>query len=130
MTADQGCLGGAWAEGTPLNHKDVTPRIVQGRRQGYAMLFAMCTKYYVCLTWDIFRHCPPLASMVLSATSKDFEPMQSPEFMACCFCNKPTNAVSPGLDSSSVCSFQLLRQACESQQERNSRRAQGHTTEM
>ena len=35
--------------------------------------------------------------MVLSATSTDFEPMQSPEFMACCFCNKATNAVRSSL---------------------------------
>jgi hypothetical protein len=39
----------------------------------------------------------PLAHMVLSATSTDFEPMPSPEFMACCFCNKPTKAVSVSL---------------------------------
>jgi hypothetical protein len=59
--------------------------------------FSYCTKYYACLTWDIFRHCPPLVSVLLSATSIDFEPMQSPEFMACCFCNKPTKAVSVSL---------------------------------
>ena len=35
--------------------------------------------------------------MVLYATSKYFEPMQSPEFMACCFCNKPTSAVGASL---------------------------------
>jgi hypothetical protein len=81
-----------------LNPFALESTIVQGRWQGCAMLFFICTKYYACLTWDIFRHCPPLASMVLSATSTDFEPMQSPEFMACCFCNKPTNAVSPSLD--------------------------------
>jgi len=35
--------------------------------------------------------------MVLSATRTDFEPMQSPEFMVCCFCNKPTKALSASL---------------------------------
>jgi len=57
----------------------------------------LCTKYYACLTGDIFRHRPPLASMVLSATRTDFKPMQSREFMVCCFCNKPTKALSASL---------------------------------
>jgi hypothetical protein len=35
--------------------------------------------------------------MVLSATRTDFKPMQSPEFMVCCFCNKPTKALSASL---------------------------------
>lgn len=39
----------------------------------------------------------PRSSMVFSATSKDFEPMQSPEFMACCFCNQPTKAAGSSL---------------------------------
>ena len=67
---------------------------VQRRWQGCARFFAICTKYYACLTGDIFRHRPPLATMVLSATRTDFKPMQSPEFMVCCFCNKPTKALS------------------------------------
>jgi hypothetical protein len=57
----------------------------------------LCTKYYACLTGDIFRHRPPLATMVLSATRTYFKPMQSPEFMVCCFCNKPTKALSASL---------------------------------
>jgi len=42
----------------------------------------------------IAHHCP---LWYFSAISTDFEPMESPEFMVCCFCNKPTKALSASL---------------------------------
>jgi hypothetical protein len=65
---------------------------------GAPACYSLCGRNILrALSLDILCHCPPRYSMVFSATSKDFEPMQSPEFMACCFCNKPTRAVGSSL---------------------------------
>jgi hypothetical protein len=60
-------------------------------------LFAVYEVFSCPLVWTFFVIAGNSSNMVLSATSKDFEPMESPEFVVCCFCNRPTKAVATNL---------------------------------